>query len=133
MVHSWVTVGSANVSNIRKSAPYKSGRAVMQRTSAARNWKFARSVFFLFAFLILFSGFALFHTFASSEETTPATSEEIVISVDSGDTLWEIARDYKKDSMDTRQAVHHIVQRNGLSTSEVSVGQSLIIPARIIP
>jgi len=86
----------------------------------------------LFVFLILFSGFTLMHTFASTGEIKPATSHELIISVDSGDTLWELARTYKKNSMDTRQAIHLILDRNGLTSSDLKSGQSLIIPAHIL-
>jgi cell division protein YceG involved in septum cleavage len=92
----------------------------------------ARSLFFVFAFLVLFSGFTYIHTFASSGEVMPSANDELVISIDSGDTLWAVAKTYKKDSLDTRQAVHYILKRNGLSTSEVKAGQTLIIPARIL-
>lgn len=133
MVHSWVTSNSSSVPAINKSALFKSGRASQPRASAVHNWKIARSLFFLFAFLLLFSGFTLVHTFASSDELLPSTSEEIVISVDNGDTLWQIARNHKKDSIDTRQAVHYILERNGLSSSAVKSGQTLILPTRILP
>ncbi|QJD82538.1 LysM peptidoglycan-binding domain-containing protein [Cohnella herbarum] len=53
--------------------------------------------------------------------------------MDSGDTLWHIAKLHMKDSLDTRQAVHDITQRNRLTSSEVKVGQALIIPADILP
>lgn len=133
MVHSWVTASSAPVSSIRKSTTFKSGSTFKKLASIRHQLKLARGVFFIIAFLILFSGFTIVHTFASSDEVTPATGNELVISVDSGDTLWEVARAHKKDSMDTRQAVHAIQQRNGLTTSEVTVGQTLIIPSRLIP
>ncbi|WP_245987625.1 cell division suppressor protein YneA [Cohnella lupini] len=133
MVHSWVTVGSAPVSSIHKSAPYKSGRIKTHRAFSTINLKLARSLFFLFAFLLLFSGFTLMHTFASTNEIAPVKAEEIVISVDSGETLWELARTYKSDKMDTREAVHLISKRNGLSSSAVKSGQSIIIPSKILP
>jgi LysM repeat protein len=86
----------------------------------------------LFAFLVLFSGFALFHTFAATGEVTPASNEELEISINSGDTLWQLAKTYKKDSIDTRQAIHDILQRNGLSSPEVKAGQTLILPTSIL-
>jgi len=85
------------------------------------------------AFLLLFSGFTLVRSFASTGELAPASSEEIVISVDSGDTLWELARTYKDPAIDTRQAVHVIMERNGLSAPDLQSGQQLIFPAKILP
>lgn len=133
MVHSWVTVRSSSVSSRLKSTPYLSGRQDKARASSVQSWKIARALFFLFAFLILFSGFTFIHTFASSDGVKPATAEELVVSVDSGDTLWHIAKLYKKESLETRQAVHVITQRNGLSSSNVKVGQALVIPSSILP
>ena len=83
--------------------------------------------------MILFSGLVFAHTFASSEEGIPASTDEIVISVDSGDTLWELAAEYKKDRMDTRDAVHLLMKRNGLSSSSLYTGQELIVPAKMLP
>lgn len=133
MVHSWVTAGSTTVSSIHNNtAPFKSGRIGQRRSIGTDHWKLARSLFLLFAFLVLFSGFALFHTFASTDEVTPASNEELEISINSGDTLWQLAKTYKKDSIDTRQAIHDILQRNGLSSPEVKAGQTLILPTSIL-
>ena len=138
MVHTWVSGKSAPASfNYKMTASSQPRYASRSTTQAAarshRGWKAARSVFILVAFLILFSGLAFAHTFASSEEGTPARANEIVISVDSGDTLWEVAAEYKKDRMDTRDAVHLLMKRNGLSTSTLHTGQELILPAKILP
>jgi hypothetical protein len=135
MVHSWVKISTSSIVSMRNTAaPFKSRRAAdQQRATAPSNWIMFRSLFILFAFLVLFSGFTLVHTFASTGEAAPATSNEIVISVDNGDTLWQLAKTYKKNAMDTREAVRFLQKRNGLSTSEVMPGQSLIIPARILP
>ncbi len=133
MVHSWLTANSAPISSVHnQSASFKPGRTSQQRAVITRNWKLARSLFFLFAFIILFTGFTLMHTSASTSEISPASSEELVVSIDSGDTMWQLAKTYKKDSMDTRQAIHFILKRNGLSSSDVKTGQTLIIPARIL-
>lgn len=132
MVHSYVTVSGVPVSNNKTSL--KSGYVVkQQRTASNYHWRLARGLFFLFAFLLLFTGFSFMHTSASTEQVQPNASEELVISVDSGDTLWELAKTYKKSSMDTRDAVHYILKHNNLSSSELRSGQVLIIPARIIP
>ncbi|MBO9598969.1 MAG: LysM peptidoglycan-binding domain-containing protein [Cohnella sp.] len=112
---------------------YASRSATQAAARSHRGWKAARSLFILIAFLILFSGFAFAHTFASSEEGTPAGVGEIVIYVDSGDTLWELAAEYKKDHMDTRDAVHLLKKRNGLSSSSLHSGQELILPAKMLP
>ncbi|WP_391573435.1 LysM peptidoglycan-binding domain-containing protein [Cohnella sp.] len=97
------------------------------------NWRAARGLFVLVAFLLLFSGFTLMRSFASTGELAPALNDEIVISVDSGDTLWELARTYKDPALDTRQAVHVLMERNRLSSPALQSGQELIFPANILP
>lgn len=134
MVHSYVTVSGvpATSKTIYKS-PSRSGVTFREQPVAiARYWRMARGAFFLFAFLLLFTGITFMHTSASTDQVAPQTSEELVISVDSGDTLWRLATTYKKDSMDTREAVHYLLKRNGLSSSELKLGQKLIIPSRIL-
>ncbi|MFC5403694.1 LysM peptidoglycan-binding domain-containing protein [Cohnella soli] len=87
----------------------------------------------MLAFLLLFSGFTLVRVFASSGESVPAQAQEIVVSVDSGDSIWSIANNNKKEGMDTRKAVHAIEKRNGLTDSRLEVGQQLILPSSILP
>jgi LysM repeat protein len=132
MVHSYVTVSGVPVSSkTNHTASFRSERAVQQQRAVPNHqWRLARGLFFLFAFLLLFTGFTFMHTSASTEQLQP--SDELVISVDSGDTLWELAKAYKMNSMDTREAVHYLVKRNNLSSSEIKMGQTLIIPARIV-
>ncbi|MFD0670269.1 LysM peptidoglycan-binding domain-containing protein [Cohnella sp. GCM10027633] len=138
MVHTWVSGSSATASTLRNGTAYAkpayAGRTAPQAPARShRGLGIARSFFILFAFLILFSGFAFAHTFASDAEVSPATATEISISVDSGDTIWDLAASYKKDTMDTRDAVHAIKKRNGLSSSSVQAGQTLILPAKMLP
>lgn len=138
MVHAWVSGSSAPVSTVRKvTAPAKftyAAKTQSQQTARVRRGLTAARLFFLlFAFLVLFSGFAFAHSFASGEAGVPASADEIVISVDSGDTLWELAASYKKEGMDTREAVHSVMKRNGLSSSALEVGQELVLPAKMLP
>ena len=134
MVNSWVTVSgvpASYMSEVEKTS--RSGVSTRGSIRSRFNWHFARSLFFLLAFLILFSGFTLVQASASNDQViTASSSNELIVSIDSGDTLWEIAKSYKKDSMDTRDAVHFIRKANRLSSSELSVGQSLIIPSGIV-
>jgi cell division protein YceG involved in septum cleavage len=138
MVHTWVSGSSAPASTIRNiTAPVQPRYAARSPSPVTkrlhRGLGVARSFFIVFAFLLLFSGFAFAHTFASSEEGTPATAAELVISVDSGDTIWDLAATYKKEKMDTREAVHALMKRNGLSSSSLHAGQTLILPAKMLP
>ncbi|OXS61025.1 hypothetical protein B1A99_05720 [Cohnella sp. CIP 111063] len=132
MVHTWVPAGAPAATKLHDTTRMTYTRGE-KREQGSANWKAARGVFTLVAFLLLFSGFTLVRSFASTGELAPASSEEIVISVDSGDTLWELARTYKDPAIDTRQAVHVLMERNGLSAPDLQSGQQLIFPAKILP
>ncbi|MFC5700026.1 LysM peptidoglycan-binding domain-containing protein [Cohnella faecalis] len=145
MVHAWV-IGSASKMTTNQSAAtqqqarsYRKNQSTSLKKAAANRGENAtisgirvvRIVFVLVAFLILFSGFTLVHSFASPNANVPASAEETVVLVDSGDSLWSIASSYKKKEMDTRKAVHHIMKRNGLEESSLTTGQKLIIPVEV--
>ena len=51
-----------------------------------------------------------------------------IIRVNAGDTLWEIAEKYSNSNMDIRKAIYEISDLNNLETSELIVGQELLIP-----
>jgi len=135
MVHTWVTVNSSSSKTLHKSAVLRVSErsSSKSRVASSRQWATLKIAFALLAALILFSGFAIMHTVASSGQPAPATAEELVVSVDSGDTLWALAKLHKNPALDTRQAVQSIADRNGLRTAELRTGQQLVIPADIRP
>lgn len=90
-----------------------------------------RLLFVLLAAAVLFAGLSWLSASADPETIRPAAADESVLTVDSGDTLWNIAQDVKPSGMKTGAAVHLIMKRNGLSSSSLAAGQSLIIPARL--
>lgn len=48
--------------------------------------------------------------------------------IDQGDTLWNIAQSNIKPGKDIREYIYEIKQINNLSSSELFVGQELLIP-----
>lgn len=132
MVHTWVSTGAISATKAHNTTQMTYNRDVKNKEGSL-NWRAARGLFVLVAFLLLFSGFTLMRSFASTGELAPASNDEIVISVDSGDTLWELARTYKDPALDTRQAVHVLMERNRLSSPALQSGQELIFPANILP
>ena len=50
------------------------------------------------------------------------------VQVQKGDTLWEIAEEYKMDGTDTEQMVESILEVNGLKNTNVRAGESIIVP-----
>lgn len=61
---------------------------------------------------------------SSSHDEIPM--EQVIVS--QGDTLWEIAVDYKPKDMDTRDYIHRIKKMNQLKTSEIEAGDVLSLP-----
>ncbi len=52
------------------------------------------------------------------------------ITVESGDTLWSIAQRYSdSNKTDIRRFIYEISNLNGLESSDISIGQQLLIPA----
>ncbi|WP_164472692.1 LysM peptidoglycan-binding domain-containing protein [Cohnella candidum] len=133
MVQSWA-LGShtSSVTAVRRSSSSNRGQASSRQGSGQR-WRLARMMFFVLAFAILFSGFALVKTFASEENVQPASTAEKVVYADSGDTLWHLAATLKKDSMDTRKAVRLLMERNDLHDPSLKNGQMLIVPNEMLP
>lgn len=133
MVQSWA-LGSHTSSVQSATRGKKSSAARHSSKQSAHIGLFtARILFIALAFLLLFGGFTLVKSFASEEHIQPASAQEKVIYADSGDTLWGLASSLKKDSMDTRRAVQLLMHRNGLTTSSLQNGQSLIVPAELLP
>ena len=50
------------------------------------------------------------------------------VQVEKGDTLCEIAEEYKMDGTDTEQMVDEIMEVNGLNHTNVRAGASIIVP-----
>jgi hypothetical protein len=81
-------------------------------------------------FILLFVGAALMRTDASGDKPAAPTAQERIIVVGAGDTLWTIASGIRKDGEDLRQIVYMLKERNGLRSSMLRAGDTLIIPAQ---
>lgn len=53
-----------------------------------------------------------------------------VITVDTGETLWDIVSEYSNGESDIREKIYHIKRMNHLKTSYLYPGQELIIPMK---
>ena len=51
------------------------------------------------------------------------------ITVESGDTLWSIAQNYVGSKTDIREFIYEIKTLNDLDSSDIQIGQELLIPA----
>ena len=50
------------------------------------------------------------------------------VQVQKGDSIWEIAEEYKMDGMDTEQMVDDILAVNGMKNTNIKAGESIIVP-----
>ena len=48
--------------------------------------------------------------------------------MEKGESLWEIAEEYKMDGADTEQMVDEIMEVNGLKNTNIRAGESIIVP-----
>ncbi|SFB16627.1 LysM domain-containing protein [Cohnella sp. OV330] len=81
--------------------------------------------------LLIYAGLSMMSASAEPESVRPAMGSESTVTVDSGDTLWSIAEGAKPAGMKTVAAVHLIMKRNGLTSSSISSGQRLVLPAKL--
>ena len=89
-----------------------------------------RFTLFIVLLLLIFSGvvnaaFGSFQSVASSE------TSYIEVEVQSGDTIWDIARTYGPADADTRVVVWNIEQANQIKADALQPGQILLVPASL--
>jgi len=69
----------------------------------------------------------LFNTsFARSKES----KSYVQITVNPGDTLWQIAREYGPGNKDVREVIYDICKLNGISAETLKAGDMLLIPSK---
>ena len=83
---------------------------------------------FLLAFMLgaMLSGSFTYMTVSAS----PDIYEKQVITVHTGDTLWDIAADWSGKDEDIREVILRIQKENKLTGCNLAVGQQLVIPVR---
>lgn len=112
-----------------------SGRktANANRRSAADRRKLKRLAVRLTAamlfFFLLFVGFSLMKGNAVSEYPSAPAAGEKAITISSGQTLWGIAGELRREGEDIRRIIYDLKERNNLTSSTLTAGQTLIIPA----
>ena len=65
----------------------------------------------------------------NAESLTKPVYTEIL--VQSGDTLWNLAREFGPDDQDVREVVYEICRINDISAASIYPGQTILIPEYI--
>ena len=92
-----------------------------QRRVVRKSRKIRKNVFLLLTLaLILCLG-----TFAMGRETKTYYES---VEIQRGDTIWDIAKEYKAEGQKTEQMVDAICEVNGLKTANIRTGENIIVP-----
>lgn len=87
--------------------------------------------FTCFVLVVLFAVTFLFNTYIGTYNAAALTAKDYIeIEVVDGDTLWTIADLYMPDDMDTRQAVHILIDENKIDNT-IQAGQIIKVPQYI--
>ena len=85
----------------------------------------SRSRFTLFiVFMIILTATVSTAILGLSSAVSLTQQEYMEITVQYGDTLWHIAKEYMPENTDIRKSVHTLCQINGISAHELKAGQT---------
>ena len=77
--------------------------------------------------LVLICVFAISALTGYSDVSAAQEPEYVNIRVQSGDTLWDLAKTYGPEAQDIRQTVHDICSLNNISAADLQAGQYILI------
>lgn len=101
------------------------------RTNHRRSHLRIKSKFRFAAFIIITFGLLVgaFGFVAGVDESTASmTTDYISYTVESGDTLWDIANSVNNNNADTRRIVHAICHMNDITAGDLQPGMVLTVP-----
>ena len=85
--------------------------------------------FLIIVFGLMVAGFGF--VTGQNESTASLTSDYVSYTVESGDTLWDIANTINTTDTDTRKVVHAICQINEIQAGDLQPGMVLTIPTEL--
>lgn len=78
------------------------------------------------AVFLLYSGY-VFGTVSAADEIYTTR----MVTVYSGDTMWDIASRWAEDDEDVRAVIYRICEANGLQNTDLQPGQKIMVPVRV--
>ena len=85
--------------------------------------------FTIFMVIVILSLFTVVSSVAGFNiANSTSMSQYNCVEVQSGDTLWNIASEYKPDNKDVREVVYDICNVNDIKADDLTAGQKILIP-----
>ena len=78
--------------------------------------------------MMLVVSFAISGVFNTIKAQSKDEQKYIEVLVESGDTLWNIAKTYGSDDCDIRELIYNICQINNMKASDLRAGQTILVP-----
>lgn len=97
-----------------------------RRRRMVRKSRKARENFLLLLTVILIVGIGTIALGAQTQKTQEVYYESVLIH--SGDTLWDIASEYKTEGESTERMVGKIQKLNQMSSTQIRAGERILIP-----
>lgn len=80
------------------------------------------------ALMIVFTVFTFTTMFGFNEADSLSTPSHVIVKVQPGDTLWDIAKAYGPDDVDVRRIVYEICEFNDVTANSIYPGQTIAVP-----
>ncbi len=80
------------------------------------------------AFLVFVALLVLVANVALSNQSTDDEHDVVAVTVQSGDTIWSIAKEYIPEGTDFNEYIHSISANNGVKDGNIYAGQVIYVP-----
>ena len=131
-VHFRVIEGGRSCSDFSEVLRVREDSRTLHHSGSSQHAVNSLTIFFVICamILVLTAAAVLMDTFAASRRTSSfANVSTEVVTVMPGDSIWSIAEEHPVEGCSTSEVVDFISEQNELSTSMITSGQHLYVPA----
>jgi len=108
----------------KRSQSSNSEVKLMKRYKIKNRFRFISFV----TIMMLVVSFSVSALFTPAQARSEEEQKYIEVLVESGDTLWDLAKTYGNEGMDIRQIVYDICSINNIKAADLRAGQTILIP-----